>query len=216
VGQDTAHVGNTRRRRSWAEVRKDLGTLKSRALGDGKPVTGLAVLRQLREDKAKGKLPLVLLTDNARAYKCLAVQDWLQVHQVIHLLSRPRTPTDNGAVERAIGEGKAVQGLGKGVRLRSLTDGPRFLDMALQALNKGWPRASRGKRTGNQLERELPHWRPLTSRRRFYRETKKEIKVRTAGLAGRALRQATRETILMALCRFGLAVRTRRERQNGP
>jgi hypothetical protein len=48
-----------------------------------------------------------------------------------------------------------------------------------------------------------------TSRRRFYRKTTKEIKVRTAGLAGRTLRLATREAIFTTLCRFGLAVRTR-------
>jgi len=209
VGQDSTHVGNTRRQRSWAEVRKDLGTLKGRALGDGKPLTGLVMLRQLRAAKARDRLPLVLLTDNARAYKCRAVQEWLKVHQVIHLASRPRTPTDNGAVERSIGEGKAVRGLGKGVRLRSRANGPRYLDMALQALNKGWPRASRGGRTANQLERELPHWRTLVSRRRFYRETRKEIRRRTEGLAGRALRHATREAIFKMLCRYGLAVRIR-------
>lgn len=211
VGQDSTHVGNTRRRRSWAEVRKDLATLKGRALGDGKPITGLVMLRQLRAAKANGRLPLVLLTDNARAYKCCAVQEWMRIHQVIHLASRPRTPTDNGAVERAIGEAKAVRGLGKGVRLRSRADGPRYLDMSMKALNAGWPRASRGGRTANQLERKLPHWRTLVSRHRFYRETRKEIRRRTEGLAGHALRRAIREAIFSTLCRYDLAVGMRGE-----
>lgn len=208
VGQDSTHVGNTCRLRSWAEVRKDLGTLKSRALGDGKPLTGLTMLRQLRRAKTKDLLPLVLLTDNARAYKCLAVQDWLKFHQVIHLVSRPRTPTDNGAVVRAIGEAKAVRGIGKGVRLRGRSDGPRNLDMAMKALNQNWPRASRGGRTANQLEREMPHWRALVSRRNFFLAARKEIQKRAEGLAGRDLRRATREAIFATLCRFELAVRT--------
>ena len=212
LGQDSTHVGNTRRRRSWAEAQKDLATLKGKAVGDGKPVTGLAMLGHLRKLKAKGRLPLVLVTDNARAYTCWAVQAWLLQHQVIHLASRPRTPTDNAAVERAIGEAKAVRGLGAGVRLRSRADGPRYLDQAMQALNKGWPRASRGGRTANELDRELPHWRSRVSRRRFFRETRKEIRERTKDLAGRALRRETREAIFGVLCRFGLAERWRGER----
>jgi transposase InsO family protein len=187
MGQDSTHVGNTRRQRSWAELQKDLATLKGRARGDGRPINGLAMLRYLRDARIHGRLPLVLMTDNGPAYKCQAVQAWLRDHQVIHLASRPRTPTDNAAVERAIGEAKAVRGLGKGVRLRSRADGPKYLDQALQALNKGWPRASRGGRTANQLERELPHWRTKVSRRRFYLETRRETKRRAQGLSGRAL-----------------------------
>jgi transposase InsO family protein len=213
LGQDSTHVGNTRSQRVWAEAQKDLATLKGRAVGDGKPVTGPAMLGHLRKIKARGRLPLVLVTDNARAYTCSEVQAWLRRNQVIHLASRPRTPTDNGAVERAIGEAKAVRGLGAGIRLRSRTDGPRNLDQAMQALNRGWPRASRGSKTANELDRELPHWRTMVSRRRFFRETRKEIRERTKGLAGRALRRETREAIFRVLCRCGLAERWRGERR---
>ena len=88
----------------------------------------------------------------------------------------------------------------------------KALDEAMQARNSGWPRASRGGRTANELDRELPHWRNMVSRHQFFRETRKEIRDRTKGPTGRALRRETREAIFRVLCRFGLAERWRGER----
>lgn len=207
MGQDSAHVGNCRKKMVWAEVQKDLAILEGRSRGNGKTLTGQAMLGHLRRLKAKGRLPLVLSTDNGSAYSCTAVEAWLKRHLVVHLRSRLRTPTDNAATERAIGEGRTLSGLGKGIQLRRAVDGPRLLDKALQVLNRAWPRSSRGGKTSRQLRQSLPHWRATVVRRVFYQTVQRAIRRRTQGLKGRKLRRETREAIFATLSRFGLARR---------
>ena len=207
MGQDSAHVGNCRKKMVWAEVQKDLAILEGRSRGDGKALTGRAMLGQLRRLKAEGRLPLVLSTDNGSAYCCNVVDAWLKSHRVVHLRSRLRTPTDNGATERAIGEGKAISGLGKGIQLRRPSDGPRLLDNALQVLNRAWPRSSRGGLSSRLLKQRLPHWRTRVGRQKFYAAVQQAIRSRTRGLKGKKLRRETREAIFTTLIRFGLAKR---------
>lgn len=210
LAQDSTHVGNARGRKAWAEVIKDAATCEARAFGDGKPITGDAMLAHLRDLKAHGRLPLVLATDNGAAYKEHRVQAWLAKHQVVHLLSRPHTPQDNGRAERGIGEGKRLAGLGRGVLLENGTLGAQILDQALQTLNQHWPRRTKGGLTAAQLKRTLPHWQAQTSRSSFYKAACSAVKAIKA-TSKRQQRRETREAIFRTLERFGLILRTRGE-----
>jgi len=208
LAQDSTHVGKCRGRKAWAEVTKDAATLEAKAFGDGKPITGDGVIEHLEALKVSDHLPLVLATDNGPAYKSIKVADWLAKNQVIHLFSRPRTPTDNGRAERGIGEGKGLSGLGKGVELEFAALGPLILDQALQTLTQHWPRKSKGGLTAAQLKHTLPHWQSKTSRSKFYKAACSAIKAVKAD-SKRVQRREIREAIFRTLESFGLILRTR-------
>lgn len=214
LAQDSTHVGNCQGRKVWAEVAKDAATCEAWAFGDGKPVTGQAMLGHLEAMKAQGRLPLVLATDNGSAYKEQSVQAWLAEHQVVQLFSRPRTPQDNGRAERGIGEGKALAGLGKGVLLENRALGAQILDQALQTLNQEWPRKTKGGLTAAQLKQTLPLWQAKTSRSKFYEAACSAIRAIKAN-GKRALRKEIREAIFRTLEQFGLILRTRGELKPG-
>jgi transposase InsO family protein len=210
LAQDSTHVGSCRGRKTWAEVIKDAATTEAWAFGNGKPITGQAMLAYLERLKDLGLLPLVLATDNGSAYKEKEVRAWLAKHQVVQLFSRPRTPQDNGRAERGIGEGKHLAGLGKGVWLENKALGAQILDQALQTLNQHWPRKTKGGLTAAQLKQTLPHWQSKTSRSSFYKAACSAIKAVKAD-GKRALRKETREAIFRTLESFGLILRTRGE-----
>jgi transposase InsO family protein len=208
--QDSTHIGDFKGRKAWAEVNKDAASTMSWANGDGKPITGDAMLEHLEHLWSQGLLPLVLATDNGSAYKDHRVALCLHKWQVIHLFSRPHTPQDNGRAECGIGEGKARAGLGKGVQLQSPVKGVLKLDKALQTLNRHWPRQTKGGLTATQLVQKLPHWRNITTRSTFYDAAYSAI------LAARAKpgcnqRAETREAIFRTLEQFELILRTRGE-----
>jgi len=213
LAQDSTHVGSFRGRKAWAEVAKDAATCEAWAFGDGRAITGDAMLAHLKALKAQGRLPLVLATDNGSAYKEQRVRAWLAEHQVIQLFSRPRTPQDNGRAERGIGEGKALARLGKGVLLETRALGAQILDQALQRLNYLWHRHSKGGLTAAQLKLTLPSWQAKTSRSRFYKAACKAIRAIKV-VSKRALRKETREAIFRTLEQFGLILRTRGELKN--
>lgn len=214
LAQDSTHVGNAKGRKAWAEVAKDAATCEAWAFGDGKPINADAMLIHLESLKTQDRLPLVLATDNGAAYKEGRVRDWLAKHQVIHLLSRPRTPQDNGRAERGIGEGKRLAGLGKGVLLENGPLGVEILAQALQQLNQYWPRMTKGGLTAAQLKQTLPHWQDRTSRSSFYNTTCSAIEAIQA-TSKRQQRKETRETIFRTLEQFGLILRTRGELKEG-
>ncbi len=214
LGQDSTHTGSCRSRKTWAEVLKDAATMEAWAFGNGKPITGESMLAYLEDLKARGLLPLVLATDNGSAYKEQRVMAWLAENKVIQLFSRPRTPTDNGRTERAIGEGKALRGLGKGVQHEEPVLGVQILDQALQTLTQHWPRSSKGGLTAAQLKQVLPHWQSTVSRSDFYEATCAAIKaIKTEDK--RTRRKETREAIFRTLEQFGLILRTRGELKKG-
>lgn len=211
--QDSTHIGNCKGRKAWAEVNKDAASTLAEANGDGKAITGDAMLEHLEYLASKGMLPLVLATDNAKAYKDHRVALCLHKHQVIHLFSRPHTPQDNGRCERGIGEGKALARLGKGVQLQNAAKGVRQLDKALQTLNQHWPRTTKDGLTAVQLAQTLPHWRDITTRSAFYEAALSAIQnVRHTN--SRDHRRDVREAIFRTLELFGLIRRTRGGRKD--
>ena len=212
LAQDSTHVGNAKGRKAFAEVTKDAATLEAWASGDGKPITGKAMLKHLEGLKKSAQLPLVLATDNGSAYKEKEVRAWLEAHEVIQLFSRPHTPTDNARAERGIGEGKALAGLGSGVMLQSGLQGVQALQQAMQALNKHLPRTSKGGLTAAQLKQQLPHWQASVQRHKFYQAACNAIQA-VQGESKRAVRRETREAIFRTLELFGLILRTRGEQK---
>ena len=213
LAQDSTHTGNCQNRKAWSEVLKDAATTEAWAFGDGWPVTGESMLGYLEDLKARGLLPLVWAVDNGPANRDKRVQAFMAREQVVILYSRPRTPQDNARAERGIGEGKALAGLGKGVRLENRQLGVQLLDQALQRLNQHWPRRSKGYLTALQLKQILPHWKEATSRTEFYRAACAEIAAIKADNK-LALRKETREAIFRTLEQFGLILRTRGERRD--
>jgi transposase InsO family protein len=117
--QDSTHTGVCRRRKTWAEVARDVATTEAHAFGDGKPLTGDTMVDSLEAREQAGTLPLVLGVDNGPGNKANQVIQWAEEHQLVLLFNRPRTPTDNSVAERCAGEGKARSGLGTGVELEN-------------------------------------------------------------------------------------------------
>ena len=211
--QDSTHIGDCKGRKAWAEVNKDAASTLAEANGDGKAITGDAMLEHLEYLASQGMLPLVLATDNAKAYKDHRVALCLHKHQVIHLFSRPHTPQDNGRCERGIGEGKALAGLGKGVKLQNAAKGVLRLDKALQTLNHHWPRTTKDGLTAVQLAQTLPHWQAITKRSTFYEAAYSAVLAVKADTV-REQRLQTREAIFRTLELFGLIRRTRGGRKD--
>jgi hypothetical protein len=212
--QDSTHIGDYRHRKAWAEVNKDAASTWGEARGDGRPINANAMHAHLEYLWSQGRLPLVLATDNALAYNDYQTVLLLRSCKVIHLLSRPHTPQDNGRAECGIGEGKALAGLGRGVQLHNPAKGVRRLDEALQTLNHHWPRQTKDGLTAAQLIQKLPHWEKFTKRSVFYEAACAQIS-EACSQPGCNQRLATREAIFRTLEQFGLILRTRGERK-GP
>jgi len=201
-------------KKAYAEVFKDAASLEAWAGGNGDPITGIAMLGHLKRLKLQSRLPLVLATDNGSAYKEKSVQAWLKANEVVHLFSRPHTPTDNGRAERGIGEGKALAGLGRRVLLESGPQGVQALQLAFNALNKNLPRTARAAS------------RPPSSSSIYHIGTTNCIEARSTRRQAQQYRmfrtcrdgkkrKHVREAIFRTLERFELILRTRGEQKVG-
>jgi hypothetical protein len=147
-------------------------------------------------------------SDGGGANRSEAVASYLQEHRVIHLLSRPHTPTDNPAAEWKNRELKEECGLGKGVRLESQEDAIARLAPALRRVDEGRLRASRGWKTALELDQELPRADAVVSRATFYADARAAMREAPLGLTDpRAIRKAEQDAIWRTLERHGLARR---------
>lgn len=208
--QDSAHAGRTNEEEVKAEVIKDRATLGYVGLTVGPPATAREILEMLNAQKKERGLPLVWSTDNGSAYKNEKLIDYLRREKVIHLLSRPRTPQDNGSAEKGIRELKEEAGLGKGVKLSSPAEAARKLAVSWYILDHGRPRASKGYRTAEELEAQLPSWRERVAREAFYEQACRSMeKAVKGGGTARQKRQAQREAVYETLERYQLITRTR-------
>jgi transposase InsO family protein len=117
-GEDTTHLGQEEDgTKVEAEVIKDVATLETVGLSVGAVPTAADVRALLLQTAAeRGGWPLVRLGDHGSINRDAGLQAMLAAEQVVHLLSRVHTPTDNGATEHQHRELKGESGLGKGVR----------------------------------------------------------------------------------------------------
>jgi transposase InsO family protein len=209
-GEDATGVGRTGGEPILCEVIRDLATTSTVALSAGAPASAadvIGLLEQARRDR--GTLPLVWQTDNGPAYASAELSAYLERHRVVHLRSRPRTPTDNPSTERGIGELKAESGLEAGLPLRDRAEASARLEAARATLDRGRRRASRGYRTAAALDVELPRAQNLVGRDAFYAQARSPMGAALLGArTARAARAAQREALWRVLERCGLARRS--------
>lgn len=187
------------------------------ALSVGNAANAEVVLLLLRTVKqTQAMLPLVLQTDNGGAYCSTAVQEYLAAERVVHLRSRPRRPTDNGAAEIGMRELKEETGLGRGVRLPAASAAALRLARMAQRLNEHRLRGSRGYLTSQALGRMFPPWYKKVARVPFYEEVTTAMAEAREGLHASRARLAERQAAFAVLEKHGLVVTTRGGRSPSP
>lgn len=214
--QDATHLGRLDDRTAVeADLVKDRGSLQTLGLSVGSSATGEDVILLLKTIKEKkGGLPLVLQTDNGSAYCSAEVEDLLAREKVVHLKSRVRQPTDNGAAERGIRELKEEAGLGRGVHIPHNHQAGLLLATAAAKLNHHRRRGSKGYRTSNEMAKNLTSWYKRINRGRFYHEACEAIRKAEEGMEKRRARQAGNEAVLLLLERHGMIKRSRGDQSN--
>jgi hypothetical protein len=193
------------------QVVRETSTPKILAVEVGAPADGDDVVRLLeRVALERGRLPLVLVTDNGSIYTCETVETWLARHGVVHLLSLPHTPRHNPWVERTNRELKDETGLGKGVVVNDVDLVRERVDEARRRLDDVRLRARLGYRTAAAADAALTAWYDQTTRERFLAAVCRRLAEVLPGLGGkRAQRKARREAIYAAMEELGLVKRTR-------
>ncbi len=201
-----------------AEVLRDVASTRTLALSVGPKATSKEVIALLDAAvRARDGPPLVLVTDNASAYVCAAVDAWCARRHVVHLRSQPRTPQHNASAEHGIGELKRDAQIPEQSAVTNTDELLQTLACSVHRLDRHRPRATRSWRTAAVADSEAPPWCSRGRRQRFYSEA--ACAIRSAVLDSnnkRARRRAERNAILRTLERFKLirctrgAVSTRR------
>lgn len=209
-GEDTTHVGRLEDgTKVEAEVVKDLGTKETVGLSVGPVPTAEDVVALLEATaRERGGWPLVWMGDQGSINRDLTLVERLRKEGVVHLLSRVHTPQDNAATEHQHGEIKGEAGLGKGVRLKAVSEAAERAERARRTLDEGRRRATLGWRTAAQAGRELPRADSVVDRLMFYRAACAAMEGAALGLTNRrAVLHARREALFATLVSFGLARR---------
>jgi hypothetical protein len=154
------------------------------------------------------RIPDPCKSDEDSANTSEVLRTYFEVEQVIHLRARVHTPTDNPVAEHKNRELKEESGLGKGVRLPDHADAAARLGTARRRIDQGRLRASRGRRTAAELDRDRPRATSLVSRALFYAEARSAMREAVLGLGDpKDIRRAEQEVIWTTLERHGLARR---------
>lgn len=183
-----------------AEVVRDVASTRTIGLSIGRAATERDVVMLLHQTaRRRGRLPLVLMSDNAKAYVSGVVEAWLARRGVVHLRSLPRTPQHNAAVEHGMRELKEASGLGRGVCV-SRGEAVVRLERARDQLDGARRRVTRGGRTAREHDALTPSWEARIDRWSFYDDT--ACAIREAVLRCRNTRdrrRAERDAILRVL-----------------
>ena len=185
-----------------AEVLVDGCSRQLLAVTVGPPSRGADVVALLEAAAAEqGAGPLVLSTDNGSAYVSGVVQRWLAEHQVLSLLSLPRTPQHNARAERAIGLLKQAAEIGTGgAAISSYATGRAALRRG-QARLEARKRPVLGGKTSPQAHADGPRWYTHTTRQEVFEDAQMRrqaalLGARTRHAQRRAVRKATLDTLL--------------------
>jgi transposase InsO family protein len=222
-GEDTTHLGRAGDgAKVEGEVIKDLGTVETVGVAVGGVPTSQTVTALLaRTAEERGGYPLVWMADQGSINRSEEVRDLLEREQVVHLLSRVHTPTDNAATEHQHRELKGEGGLGRGVILESPEGARVRMERARRVLDGGRLRATRGWRTARELGAQLPRAAEQVDRAVFYEAACRAMEEAVQGLTERReVLQARRRALFGQLVRFRLALphvgRRPRERPGPP
>jgi transposase InsO family protein len=209
---DAMHLGREEDGKEiTGQVLRDIGTLRDLAVTVGRPVTGdevIALLERIRAER--GTLPLVLMTDNGSAYTDGELKEYLERHQVLHLLNLPRTPQHNPYAEQAVRELKEDSGLGKGVVTSPASAAVR-LAASRHRLDECRLRPSLGYRTSRVCDEETESWYDRGVRREeVYESACRAVQEALEGEeSGRARRKKERWMILATVASFEVLRLTR-------
>jgi len=208
--QDSAQVAQTvSGEKVESQIIKDRGPCITVGVSTGGPTKGSDAIELLEALRTTRGLPLVLGSDNGAPFVCQDVEEYLRRHQVIHLRSLPRTPQHNGSAEVGIGELKRCAQLGAAVIATPAVAHDHAIRAAI-AINKTRPRASKGFKTGAELDETMVAGYHQVERARFYSECCKRIEdIQQSGMKFRAMRMAERDAIYGALEKYGLVKRYR-------
>lgn len=207
--QDATHVGRFETGQEIsAEVATDRATLSTVILAVGAPAAAEDLVGHLERAKVeRGGLPLVWQSDGGGANRSAAVASYLERERVVHLLSRPHTPTDNPSAEHKNRELKEEGDLDAAAS-RTAEAADAALACARRRVDEGRLRASRGWKTAVELDRALPRADALVDRDRFYAEARSAIRAAALGHDdARSRRKAEQDAIWATLERHGLARR---------
>lgn len=206
--QDATHLGRVPTgEKVEAELATDCATTRTVIASAGLPASGDDVVALLERARAeRGGLPLVWQSDGGGANRSDVVTRYLAAERVIHLLSRPHVPTDNPVAEAKNRELKEEAGLSSGARLRDAADAARRLSAALERVDAGRLRATRGYRTAEELDREMPCAHEVADRRAFYDDARSALEAAVLGLTdAKQIRKAQQDTIWRTLEEHHLA-----------
>lgn len=205
---DGTHLGRHEGRKLEGQVIRDAGSARIVGISLGASACGQDVVRILESARIeRGGLPLVLATDNGPAYRSRALEKYLRLHRVVHLLNLPRTPQHNAWAERAIGEIKQDCRWEASEGIQTLA---AALEGARRRLDHHRLRASRGYRTAATCDFEMGRGYHLVGRENFYDEVHRALrKARRRPQGWRKTRLAQREEIFVTLEKFGLVERSR-------
>ena len=208
---DGTQVGRDDQGRKQAlELGRELRSLGYLPAEVGGPRCGVDVIAVLEAGRrARGCLPLVVISDNGTENVNAEVAAYLRGHRIVHMRSAPYVPQHNGWAERGVREVKEAMRCSAGVvSMRAELQG--LADAAIVRLNETRLRGSRGWQTSAEITAaELPA-EVLVDRKVFYaaacsaaEEAMRDRKT------GRARRMAERSAILQTMERFFLIRLTR-------
>ena len=206
--QDATHLGRVPSgEKVEAELATDRATTRTVIASTGPPASSedvIALLERARTER--GALPYVWQSDGGGANRSHSVERYLADERVIHLVSRPHVPTDNAAAEAKNRELKMEAGLGSGSRLLDAADAARRLRAALERVDAGRLRATRGYRTAVELDHAMPRAQAIADRRAFYDDACSAIEAAVLGLTtAKQIRKAQQDAVWRTLAKHGLA-----------
>lgn len=213
--QDATHVGRDQEQGAvQAEVLREVASTRTLEVTVGPPASAQDVVAMLeRARRERGCPPHVWATDNAASYCSAEVGAWLAEHQVVPLLSLPRTPQHNAASEHGMRELKEEAQLVAPERVGDTADTDDLLARLLAArdrLDHHRPRRSRGWLTAVQADAALPPAEALVSRQAFYAAACCAIEEAVLHSHTKTeRRRATRTAVLRCMQHFGLTTMTR-------
>jgi transposase InsO family protein len=205
--QDATHLGREEGTAIEAQVIRDGKSFHVKGLQVGQSASTEQVIDYL---KSFDELPLVWQTDNGSAYISEGVQSFLEQRKVVHLVSRPGTPTDNPVAERGMREIKEHTGLGKCFVIKGIEKVVKHLVERVACLNSNLKRPSQNFKTSAEAEASTLSWHGKVRREEFYNSVKKKLdKVfeKTDTLEERRVKE--RHVIYKQLVQCGLATVTK-------
>lgn len=192
------------------ELGRELRSLGYLPAEVGGPQCGSDVIAVLEAGRrARGCLPLVVITDNGPENVNAEVAAYFRRHRIVHMRSAPHVPQHNGWAERGVREVKDAMRCAASV-VCTRAELQARANAAIARLNERRLRGSRGWQTSAEITAAEPPAEVLVDRSLFYVAACSAAEEAVRDLEnGRAKRMAERSAILQTMERFCLIRLTR-------